>query len=51
VADAGRASKTPLPIAAAALQMFLTASAMGLGAKDDSQVIEAYRHMAGLKKS
>jgi hypothetical protein len=24
---------------------------MGLGAKDDSQVIEAYRHMAGLKKS
>ena len=50
VVDAGRASKTPLPIASAALQMFLAASAMGLGAKDDSQVVEAYRHIAGLKK-
>ena len=50
VVDAGRASKTPLPIASAALQMFLAASAMGLGLKDDSQVIEAYRHVAGLKK-
>ena len=50
VVDAGRASKTPLPIASAALQMFLAASAMGLGAKDDSQVVEAYRQIAGLKK-
>jgi putative dehydrogenase len=50
VVDAGRASKTPLPIASAALQMFLAASAMGLGSKDDSQVVEAYRHIAGLKK-
>jgi 3-hydroxyisobutyrate dehydrogenase len=50
VVDAGRASKTPLPIASAALQMFLAASAMGLGARDDSQVVEAYRHIAGLKK-
>lgn len=48
VVDAGRTSKTPLPIASAALQMFLAASAMGLGSKDDSQVIEAYRQIAGL---
>ena len=48
VADAGRASKTPLPIAAAALQMFVAASAMGLGGKDDSQVVEVYRRLAGL---
>jgi 3-hydroxyisobutyrate dehydrogenase len=48
VADAGRASKTHLPIAAAALQMFVAASAMGLGGKDDSQVVEVYRRMAGL---
>jgi 3-hydroxyisobutyrate dehydrogenase len=50
VVDAGKSSKTPLPIASAALQMFLAASAMGLGSKDDSQVVEAYRHIAGLKK-
>lgn len=50
VVDAGRSSKTPLPIASAALQMFLAASAMGLGLKDDSQVVEAYRQIAGLKK-
>lgn len=49
VVDAGRASKAALPIASAALQMFLSASAMGLGGKDDSQVIEVYRHLDGLK--
>ena len=49
VADAGRASKAVLPIASAALQMFLAASAMGLGGKDDSQVIEVYRRLDGLK--
>jgi 3-hydroxyisobutyrate dehydrogenase len=49
VADAGRALKAPLPIASAALQMFLAASAMGLGTRDDSQVVQAYRHIAGLQ--
>ena len=48
VSEAGRATKTPLPIANAALQMFVAASAEGLGTKDDSQVIAVYRKMAGL---
>lgn len=43
VLDAGRAAKTALPLAAAAHQLFLAASGMGLGAKDDSQVVEVYR--------
>ena len=48
VLDAGRAAKTALPLAAAAHQMFLSASAQGLGGQDDSQVIETYRSLAGL---
>jgi putative dehydrogenase len=49
VLDAGRAAKTALPLAAAAHQMFLAASAQGLGGQDDSQVIETYRTLAGLR--
>jgi 3-hydroxyisobutyrate dehydrogenase len=43
VLDAGRAAKTALPLAAAAHQMFLAASGLGHGARDDSQVVRAYR--------
>jgi putative dehydrogenase len=43
VLDAGRAAKMGLPLAAAAHQLFLAASGLGLGDRDDSQVIEAYR--------
>ena len=43
VLDAGRAAKMGLPLAAAAHQQFLAASGLGVGAKDDSQVIETYR--------
>jgi 3-hydroxyisobutyrate dehydrogenase len=43
VLDAGRAAKMGLPLAAAAHQLFLAASGLGLGGKDDSQVIEIYR--------
>ncbi len=43
VLDAGRAAKAALPIAAAAHQMFLAASGLGHGARDDSQVVRAYR--------
>jgi 3-hydroxyisobutyrate dehydrogenase len=43
VLDAGRAAKIGLPLAAAAHQLFLAASGLGLGGKDDSQVIETYR--------
>ncbi|MBV1693931.1 MAG: NAD(P)-dependent oxidoreductase [Hyphomicrobiales bacterium] len=49
VLDAGRASKTGLPLAAVAHQLFLAASGMGLGDRDDSQVIEVYRAMQGRK--
>lgn len=43
VLDAGRAAKTALPLAAAAHQMFLASSGLGHGARDDSQVVRAYR--------
>ncbi|MGL4727930.1 MAG: NAD(P)-dependent oxidoreductase [Bosea sp. (in: a-proteobacteria)] len=43
VLDAGRSAKTALPLAAASHQMFLAASGLGHGARDDSQVVEAYR--------
>jgi 3-hydroxyisobutyrate dehydrogenase len=36
-----------LPLAAAAHQLFLAASAMGHGVEDDSQVIETYRALMG----
>ena len=51
VMDAGRAAKAALPVAAAAHQMFLAASAQGHGLKDDSQVVLTYRDLAGLQKS
>lgn len=47
VADHGRAVKQALPVAAAALQMFLAASGLGHGRADDSQVIRAYRALNG----
>lgn len=47
VAQTGRDAKLPLPLAAAALQMFLAASGAGDGALDDSQVIRAYRRLTG----
>jgi L-threonate 2-dehydrogenase len=43
VLDAGRAAKMGLPLAAAAHQLFLAASGLGVGGRDDSQVIETYR--------
>lgn len=43
VLDAGHSTRAPLFLAAAAHQLFLAASGMGLGKADDSKVIEAYR--------
>jgi 3-hydroxyisobutyrate dehydrogenase len=43
VLDAGRSAKMGLPFAALAHQAFLSASGLGLGAADDSEVIETYR--------
>lgn len=48
VSDIGRAAKFPLPIAGAALQMFLMASAAGMGADDDSSVTRVYARLANL---
>ena len=50
VLDAGRAMKMGLPLAAAAHQLFLSASAIGLGGQDDSQVVETYRVLGGKGK-
>ena len=51
VLDAGRAAKMGLPLAAVAHQLFIAASGLGLGGRDDSQVIETYRALAlGSKK-
>lgn len=46
VLAAGQSSKMGLPLAAVAHQLFLSASGMGLGARDDSQVIATYRALA-----
>ena len=43
VLDAGRQAKMGLPLAATAHQQFLSASGLGHGGRDDSQVIETYR--------
>lgn len=45
VLDASRDARAPLPLAAAAHQMFLAASGAGDGKVDDSQVIQIYRAM------
>ncbi len=43
VLEAGRSARMGLPLAAAAHQLFIAASGLGLGSRDDSQVIEIYR--------
>jgi putative dehydrogenase len=50
VLDAGRAAKMGLPLAAAAHQLFLAASGLALGGRDDSQVIETYRALRANKR-
>jgi len=47
VLDRARELRAGLPLAAAAMQMFLAASGLGHGAADDSQVIRAYRALNG----
>lgn len=47
VLDTGKATKAALPLAAAAFQMFLTASGRGDGRADDSQVIRSYEALNG----
>ena len=49
VLDAARQMKFPLPLAAAAHQLYLSTAAMGLGAEDDSAVVKYYAALAGLE--
>jgi 3-hydroxyisobutyrate dehydrogenase len=49
VLDQGKQVRQGLPLAAAAMQMFLAASGLGHGAADDSQVIRAYRALNGAR--
>ena len=49
VLDAACALKFPLPLAAAAHQLYLSTAAMGLGGEDDSAVVKYYAQLAGLE--
>lgn len=48
VLDAGRELRFPLPLAAAAHQLFLMAAAAGLGREDDSAVVKVFERLAGI---
>lgn len=48
VLDQARALGFPLPLAAAAHQLFLSAAALGQGAKDDAFVIRVWEALAGI---
>lgn len=48
VADLGRDRRYPLPVAGAALQLFLMTAAAGMGRDDDSSVARLYARIAGL---
>lgn len=48
VLDSGKRLKFPLPLAAAAHQLFLMGTAAGLGGEDDSGVVRVYEKMTGI---
>lgn len=49
VSDIGRSQKFPLPITAAALQLFIMTEAAGMGGDDDSSVARLLAQIAGLQ--
>ena len=49
VLDAGKELEFPLPLAAAAHQLYLMAAAAGLGREDDSAVVKVFEHLSGLQ--
>lgn len=51
VLDSGRLLRFPLPVAAAAHQLFLAAAAAGHGREDDSAVVKVYEELAGISVS
>lgn len=48
VLDAGRELRFPLPLAAAAHQLFLMAAAAGFGREDDAAVVKVFERLAGI---
>jgi 3-hydroxyisobutyrate dehydrogenase len=48
VLDAGRALRFPLPLAAAAHQLFLAGAAAGYGREDDAAVVKVFERLAGI---
>jgi 3-hydroxyisobutyrate dehydrogenase len=51
VLDTAKALRFPLPVAAAAHQMFLMGAAAGLGRQDDAAVVKVYEQVAGMHVS
>ncbi len=51
VLDQGKLMRQGLPLASAAMQIFLAAAGLGHGKADDSQVLRAYRAMNGKTKA
>ncbi len=49
IQDMARQAKFPVPLAAAALQMFLMTSASGMGRDDDASVARMYARVSGVK--
>ena len=48
VQDMARSARFPVPLSAAALQMFLAASGSGMGREDDASVARVYAALAGV---
>ncbi|MBZ0298560.1 MAG: NAD-binding protein [Anaerolineae bacterium] len=48
VLDTGHENRFPLPLAAAAHQVFMMASAAGLGREDDAAVVKIYEQLTGI---
>jgi len=49
VQDMARAERYPVPVAAAALQMYLAASGAGMGRDDDSSLARIYAQLSGVE--
>ncbi|EKS42357.1 L-threonate dehydrogenase [Afipia clevelandensis] len=49
IQDMARTAKFPVPVSAAALQMFLMTSAAGMGRDDDASVARMYARVTGVK--
>jgi putative dehydrogenase len=49
VQDMARTAKFPVPVAAAALQMFLMTAGAGMGRDDDASVARMYAQVTGTK--